>query len=118
MKDSVLRTKSFDFAVRVVKMARWLQNEKKEYVVGKQLLKAGTAVGALVSEAAYGQSKADFISKMSIALKEAHETSYWIKLMVASEIITQDKIASLSSECDELISMLVSSIKTAKGENK
>ena len=76
MKENVIKTKSFAFALRVVKLAQYLQKEKQEYVLSKQVLRSGTAIGALVREAEHGQSKADFISKMSIALKEANETEY------------------------------------------
>jgi four helix bundle protein len=81
MKENVIKTKSFAFALRVVKLAKYLQGEKKEYVLSKQALRSGTAVGALVREAEHAQSKADFINKMSIALKEANETEYWIELL-------------------------------------
>ncbi len=114
MADSILKTKSFDFALRIIKASQFLRNEKGEYVLSKQLLRSGTAIGALVSEAAFGQSKADFTSKMSIALKEANETMYWLQLLEASNIIPENVVRSLISDCDQLVSMLVSSIKTAK----
>ncbi len=114
MKDSVLRTKSFAFAIRIVKMAQWLQTEKKEFVLSKQLLKSGTAIGALVSEAIFAQSRPDFISKMNISLKEAHETLYWIELLTATGIVSEEMTKTLHSECDELVAILVSTIKTTK----
>ena len=113
MKESVLKSKSYAFALRVVKLYRYLSSQK-EYVLSKQVLRSGTAVGALVSEAEFGQSKADFISKLSIALKEANETRYWLSLLRDSSYIDQKMYDSISPEIEELIRMLVSSIKIAK----
>jgi len=81
MKESVLRDKSYSFAIRIVKLSQFLNIEKKEYVLSKQILRSGTSIGALIREAEFGQSKADFVSKMSISLKEANETIYWISLL-------------------------------------
>ena len=87
MKDNPLRDKAFAFALRVIKLSRFLQEKKKEFVLSKQLLRSGTAIGALVYEAEQAESKADFIHKMAIALKEANETDYWIELLYQSETI-------------------------------
>ena len=114
MSKSILKDKSYAFAIRVVKLSQFLQSEKKEYVLSKQVLRSGTAVGALIREAEFGQSKADFISKMSISLKEANETEYWICILKDTNYIEQNLFESLQSDCKELIAMLVSSIKTAK----
>ncbi|WP_316316556.1 four helix bundle protein, partial [Clavibacter michiganensis] len=85
MKENVLLEKSFDFAVRVVKAYKFLVEEKKEYVLSKQFVRSGTSIGANAEEAVGGQSKADFISKISIAYKEARETNYWIRLLTATD---------------------------------
>lgn len=81
MTKSILKDKSYLFAIRIVKLSQFLQNEKKEFVLSKQILRSGTAIGALIREAEFGQSKADFTSKMNIALKEANETDYWNLLL-------------------------------------
>ncbi len=114
MGESVLRTKSYDFAISIIKVYKQLITEQKEFVLSRQLLKSGTAVGALIREAEFAQSKADFINKLSIALKESNETEYWILLMRDSDILSFNKANILLLENKELISMLVSSIKTTK----
>ena len=117
LKKNVVRDKSFAFALRIVKLSKFLQREKKEYVISKQVLRSGTAIGALVREAEHAQSKADFINKMSIALKEANETDYWIELLYKSEEIDTPSYCSIHPEIQELIKLLVSIVKTSK-ENK
>src|SRR5918912_4364994 len=114
MVKSVLRDKSYAFAVREIKLYRFLCDEKREYVLGKQLLRSGTAIGALVREAEFGQSKADFISKMSIALKEANETAYWLDLLKDARYLNESMFQSISTDCLELIKLLVATVKTAK----
>ncbi|MDD2550082.1 MAG: four helix bundle protein [Bacteroidales bacterium] len=114
MKGSILRDKSYQFAIRIVKLAQRLQNEKKEYVLSKQLLRSGTAVGALLREAEFGQSKADYIHKFSIALKEANETEYWLCLLNDTDYIDGEEFNQMQTICKELIAMLVASIKTLK----
>lgn len=114
MSKSILKVKSYAFAIRVVKLSQFLQTEKKEYVLSKQVLRSGTAVGALIREAEFGQSKADFVSKMSISLKEANETEYWICILKDTNYIEQNLFESMQLDCKELIAMLVSSIKTVK----
>lgn len=109
-----LRDKSYVFAIQIVKLSQYLQAEKKEYVLSKQILRSGTAIGALVRAAEFGQSKADFINKLSVALKEANETEYWLCLLKDTEYINLELFENLQSDCKELIAMLVSSIKTAK----
>ena len=116
MRENVLKAKSYAFALRVVKLYKYLCTHK-EYVLSKQVLRSGTAVGALVSEAEFGQSKADFISKLSIALKEANETLYWLSLLKDSEFIDEKKFKSIQPDAEELIKLLVSSINTAKKNN-
>ena len=112
--DSILEQKSFQFAVRIVNLCKHLSNTKKEYILSKQLLRSGTSIGANISEARQVQSKADFISKLSIALKETTETKYWIRLMAATEYLTEQEYSSIYSDCIELEKMLVASVKTSK----
>lgn len=114
MGRSILRDKSYVFAIVIVRMAQELQQQKKEYVLSKQLLRSGTAVGALLAEAEFGQSKADFIHKLTIALKEANETRYWLNLLKDTEYINKTQFETLSEPCVELIRILVASIKTTK----
>ena len=111
---SPLKEKSYDFAVRIVKLVRQLQREHKEYVLSRQILRSGAAIGALVREAEFGQSRADFLSKMSISLKEANETEYWLQLLKDTEYINEEQCARLSTDCRELIAMLVATVKTRK----
>lgn len=114
MKENILKDKSFVFALRIVKLYRYLSTEKKEYVLSKQLLRSGTAIGALVREAEFAQSKKDFINKMSIALKEANETDYWLLLLKESAYINKKMLNSIQPEIIELIKLLISSVKTTK----
>ena len=116
MSESILATKSYAFALEVIKTYKNLVKEHKEYVLSKQLLKAGTAVGALLREAEFAQSKADFISKLSIALKESNETAYWISLLKDSDYLPQETASNLLDHNNELTRMLVSSIKTSKAK--
>ena len=113
-KKNVLKDKSFAFALRIVNAYKFLTKEKNEFVLSKQLLRCGTAIGALVSEAEYAQSISDFINKMSIALKEANETEYWLMLLKKSEYIDEDVYSSILIDCQELLKLLVSSINTSK----
>jgi four helix bundle protein len=106
--------KSFAFALRVVKLYQYLCEEKREYVLSKQLLRSGTAIGALVREAEQAESRADFVHKMSIALKEANETQYWLALLHQSEYIDTPGYASINANSDELIRLLTAIIKTTK----
>lgn len=114
MAESVLSEKSFHFAVRIVKLYRYLCIEKNEYVLSKQLERSGTAIGALISEGVYAESKADFIHKYGVAQKECNETIYWLKLLKATDFISQKEYDSLSTDATELIKMITASILTAK----
>ncbi|MBU1013308.1 MAG: four helix bundle protein [Bacteroidetes bacterium] len=111
---SVLQEKSFEFAISIIQTYKRLVETHKEFVLSKQLLKAGTAIGALIREGAYAQSKADFVSKLSIALKEANETEYWLLLLKQSDYLDESKATELIDKNKSLIRMLISSIKTAK----
>jgi len=115
-KPNVVKDKSFAFALRIVKLAKYLQEQKREFVLSKQVLRSGTAIGALIREAEHAQSKADFISKMSIALKEANETDYWLDLLHQSEYITTENHASIHPDIQELIKLLVSIVNTSKNQ--
>ena len=118
MKDNSLKDKSYQFAIRIVKLSQVLQQDRKEFVLSKQVLRSGTAVGALIREAEFGQSRADFTSKMSISLKEANETEYWLSLLKDTDFISESQFMSLQSDCKELIAMLVSTVKTSKSNGK
>ena len=114
MSKSILRDKSYIFAIRIVKLMQFLQKENKEFILSKQILRSGTSIGALLREAEFGQSKKDFINKLSISLKEANETEYWLCLLHDTKYIDLVLFQSLQSDCKELIALLVASIKTAK----
>lgn len=114
MADSILKDKSYKFALRMIKLFQHLAKEKKEYVLSKQVLRSGTSVGANIAEAYQGESKADFIHKFAIANKEAFETHYWLRLLSDSELIAPKLANSLIADCSEIEAMLVASIKTAK----
>jgi four helix bundle protein len=111
---SPLKEKSYGFAIQIVRLARQLQRDHREYVLSKQVLRSGTAIGALVREAEFGQSRADFLSKMSIALKEANETEYWLSLLKDTEMISSDHFSEIHPLSQELIAMLVATVKTTK----
>lgn len=113
MTENQIEGKSFDFAVRIVNLYKHLSGEKKEFILSKQLLRSGTSIGANVSEAQRGQSKADFTAKMSIALKEANETYYWIKLLFKTDYLTEQQFISLETDITEIIKLLVSICKTS-----
>lgn len=114
MEDSPLRSKSFAFATDVVEFCRIVMKREREYVLTKQLLSAGTSIGANIEEAIQAQSRADFVSKMSIALKEAYESRYWIRLMLASRLCKFSESQSFFNSLDEIIRMLVCTVKTAR----
>ena len=116
MSKSILKDKSYAFAIRVVRLSQYLQSDKREFVLSKQVLRSGTAIGALIREAEFGQSRADFASKMSIALKEANETDYWISLLKDTGYIKVNEFDSIQNDCKELIAMLVSTVKKVKSE--
>lgn len=113
-QESVINTKSYAFALDVIKVYKYLINEKKEFVLSKQLLRSGTSIGANINEAVSGQSKRDFVHKLSIALKEARETLYWLKLLTDSGYIELKDFGTLSGSCVEIIRILSSIILTTK----
>ncbi|HBI59177.1 MAG: four helix bundle protein [Duncaniella sp.] len=116
MKESVLKTKSRAFALRIVMMYKYLCEVKKEYVISKQVLRSGTSVGANIAEAFYAQSDADFIAKLYISRKEAGETIYWIELLKDALYLDGGEADSMIADCDELLRLLTSSIKTMKNK--
>lgn len=111
---NVLLDKSYLFARRTIKLYRHLSVEQKEFVLSKQILRSGTSIGANVTEADEAQSRPDFVSKLSIALKEAVETEYWLRLLRDEQFITEQQAESMIADCKELINMLTASVKTAK----
>jgi four helix bundle protein len=118
MRESILSSKSFDFALRIIKLSRYLQNTHCEYILSKQLLRSGTAVGALIREAQYAESKADFLHKLSISLKEINETRYWLELIFQSDYITDTMYKSIEPDSEELLKLLISSTKKVKQNAK
>jgi four helix bundle protein len=114
MKENIVMEKSFRFALNTIKVCNFLIREKHEFILSKQLLRSATSIGALVKEAEHAQSKADFINKMNVALKEANETEYWLMLLKESEYHSDISISSLLDECKELIRLLISIVKTSK----
>tara|TARA_B100001093_G_scaffold323193_1_gene308381 strand:+ start:195 stop:542 length:348 start_codon:yes stop_codon:yes gene_type:complete len=114
---NAIKEKSFDFAVRVVKLYRYLCEEKKEFVISKQLLRSGTAIGAIYREAEHAESKLDFIHKMGIAQKENNETQYWLELLHSSEILEESHFQSIYKDAEELIKLITSIIKSSKANN-
>ena len=116
MNDTMkmLRERSFSFAVRIVKFVQSLEDNRKGWVLSRQLLKSGTSIGANIREAHFAQSTADYVSKLSIALKEAEETAYWLELMRATNTVAEDESAALANEVDWLIGTLVNTVKANK----
>ena len=112
-KSNPIREKSYSFALQIVRFCK-IMIEKKEYILSKQLMKSGTSIGANVEEALQGQSRKDFIAKLSISLKEAHETVFWLRLIRDSEYATSEEVRPLFEKLDEIISLLTSIIKTSK----
>ena len=114
MKENVLKNKAFNFALRIVKLYQYLANEKKEFVMSKQVLRSGTSIGANIEEANQAQSKIDFIHKLSISQKESFETHYWIRILRESEFLNKKLADSLLEDCEEIQKLITTSIKTAK----
>ena len=116
MDDNIIRQKSYQFGLRIVKLNRYLQKHSKEYVISNQILRSGTSIGANVYEAKYAQSRADFVSKHSISLKEASETQYWLDILCDSNYITKKQHQSLCNDLVEIIKLLTSTINTVKAK--
>lgn len=118
MNESIIEEKSFEFAIRIVRLYQYLCSEKKEFVMSKQLLRCGTSVGANAAEAQRGQSKADFRAKMNIALKEACETHYWLRLLHRTDYISDKEFQSIAPQAEELIRILTAICKNSDSPQK
>ena len=114
MKEIIIKTKSYAFAIRIVKLYQFLSNEKREYILSKQLLKSGTSVGALIREAEHAESKMDFKHKMSIAQKEINETIYWLELLKDTNYLTVNQFDNINKDAIEIIKIITSILKTIK----
>jgi hypothetical protein len=114
MGENVVKNKSFEFAIQVVKIYQFLRDQKKEYTLSRQLLRSGTSVGAMIREAEYAETKNDFIHKMGIAQKEVNETLYWLELLYETEYLTQEQSNQLTAAATEIIKLITSIIKTTK----
>lgn len=115
MKENIVKKKSFEFALKIIQLEKMLI-EKKEFVIGKQILRSGTSIGANIRESEYAESKADFIHKLAIALKEANETEYWLELLYHSKIVEESVYSDLQKSVKELLRLLVAIIKTSKNK--
>ena len=116
--SSPLTKKSYLFGVRIVKMVKYIKCTPKEYGMLNQVFRSGAAIGALVSEAAYAQSPADFVNKLSVALKECNETLYWLNILKDTEYLQEKEYESMNADCREILALLVSSIKTTKSNKE
>ena len=114
MKENILKDKSFHFAVRIVNLYKYLKKHHGAYVLSHQLIRSGTSIGAIIREAEHAESTKDFIHKLSIGLKEANESKYWLDLLAATDFITKKMFDSLSRDCEELLKMLTASVITSK----
>jgi four helix bundle protein len=114
MAENIIKTKTFSFALRIVKLSQFLNQEKKEYVLSKQLLRSGTGIGALVREAEQAESKLDFIHKLAIAQKEANESDYWLELLFQSDYLSKNQFQSLKTDIVEINKILASIIISTK----
>jgi four helix bundle protein len=117
MKENIIQIKSYAFAVKIVKVHKHLCENKKEYVLSKQLLRSGTSIGANVEEAIGGQSEKDFFAKLTIAYKEARETHYWVRLLTDTEFITKEESESLLFDIEEILRIIGSIQKTLRSKN-
>ena len=118
VRENPVQKKSYSFALRIVRASLFLSEKKREFILSKQLLKSGTSIGANVAEALQAQTKKDFIAKLQISLKEAHETQYWITLLTDTQFFTKKQGSSLINDVEELMKILISIVKTAKKNNK
>jgi len=118
MRDNIIKVKSYAFALRIINLYRYLSTEKKEFIISKQILRSGTSIGANVEEGVCGQSKRDFIAKFSISLKEAKETHYWLRFLKDGNFLSKKMTDSILYDCDELIAILTSILKSSRKINK
>lgn len=117
MKDNVVQTKSYAFVIKIVKTCKWLQTEKKAFVLSKQLLRSGTSIGANIEEAIGGQSRKDFFAKLTISYKEARDTKYWIRLLTDTNYFTKEQTTPLLNDIEELLRIIGSIQKTIRNSN-
>jgi four helix bundle protein len=113
-KDNIVKSKSFKFSIRIVKVYQFLNEEKREFIMSKQMLRSGTSIGANIREAEHAESKADFVHKLSIALKEANETEYWLDLLYETSFLKSSEYISIQKDIKEILKLLISIIKTTK----
>jgi len=112
--ENIIANKSYVFAIRIIRLYKFFIEEKKEFILSKQLLRSGTAIGALVKEAEHAQSKADFLNKMNVALKEANETEYWLMLLRDTGYISTKEFDSINADSSEILRLLISIVKSTK----
>ena len=117
MSKSILLEKSYKFALRIVKLSQYLNDEKREYVLSKKILDSGTAIGVFIEEAQQGENRADFLQKYSVANKEAFKTNFWLRLLRDGGFLSEKQVQSLLDDCEELQKMLISAIKTTKSSD-
>ncbi|MET3027563.1 four helix bundle protein [Flavobacterium sp. UW10123] len=118
MKNNIVRNKSFDFAIRIVKLYQYLNNNKKEFILAKQLLRSGTSVGAMIREAEHAESKSDFIHKFAIAQKEANETVYWLELLKATDYLNEKEFENIYNDAITILKLITSILKTSKKQSE
>ncbi|CAM4004262.1 MULTISPECIES: four helix bundle protein [Flavobacterium] len=116
MRDNIVKTKSFDFAVRIVRLYQYLTNDKREYVLSKQVLRSGTSIGAMVREAEHAESKLDFIHKFAIAQKETNETIYWLELLKVTDYLNEKEYENMVNDATSILKLITSIIKTTKSQ--
>ncbi|WP_308551308.1 four helix bundle protein [uncultured Mediterranea sp.] len=114
LKFNTIEVKSYDFAIRIVNLHKYLNRQKEIHSLSNQMLRSGTAIGALIQEAVHAQSKADFLNKMNVSLKEANETMYWIRLLHSTHYLKDNEFASIHKDCEEIVKLLASIVKTTK----
>ena len=114
MKENILKVKTFEFAVRMVNLHKYLQKEHGEYIISKQLIRCSTSIGAIIRETEHAESKKDFIHKLTIGLKEANESKYWLEILLATNFLPSNMFESLNQDCEAILKMLISSVKTSK----
>ena len=114
LKFNTIEVKSYDFAIRIVNLHKYLNRQKEIHSLSNQMLRSGTAIGALIQEAVHAQSKADFLNKMNVSLKEANETMYWIRLLHSTPYLKDNEFASIHKDCEEIVKLLASIVKTTK----
>ena len=115
-KENILKIKSFDFAIRIVNLYKFLKKEYNEFIISQQVVASGTAIGALIREAEHAESTKDFLHKLNVGLKEANESKYWLDLLYVTKFINKKMYDSLNNDCEELLRLLITSVKTTKAK--